>query len=987
MLNWRKNKKTGKELLLSPGEKFGNYIVERLLGCGSMGTVYLIRHAVLETYHALKILSSTLVSKDVNVERFIQEAKFACRLKHTNLIEVHDAGYSEKLRCYYIVMDYVPGGSIRDLLLDNKRISLANALKIVRQIADALQVAYENDIVHRDIKPDNIMFTADGDAKLADLGIAKSTGSADMTLTMDLSTFGTPAYMSPEQARDSRRVDTRADIYSLGVVFYEMLAGERPYVGSSAIEILSQVVDKEELPDIRKHCPNLPDDVVNLIRDMTAKDRDLRISTPQDLVIRLSQIEVNERPQILPIKVSPTNPPRVPTPTPVIAQRKHHRKILRTWLCLAIVGLMAGVAYWWYFGHSTKDASRTKQLSPTASEQNAPPAQQEEAGTQLPKTNSVPKTIVSSTSVKTKNITSEIVAPEHLFTYEIKNGEATILGLKTSSFSGALNIPSTLGGVPVTEIGGRSFSECKRITSITIPEGVMSIGSHTFSGCSNLVSVKIPKSVVFIAPWSFLYCDSLQEFVVDPNNKVYASREGVLFDKNLSTLIRFPGGKGSSYVTPSTVEKIGEYAFITCSSLSAITLTPHLKTISNNAFLNCKNLTSIVFSEGLNVISGWAFQNTPLTSITLPASLNFIGVAAFNSCENLTEVRFKGLPPERVGRQAIPQTKGYYPKSQKVKWEEVIDSSGKWNNLTMEMYDDAPSQSSVNSSVPESFFKYEIKNDEAIITGFKKTYLGGLKIPSMLGGCPVTQIAKMAFRDCNIISVEIPESVTTLKEMSFFRCLKLKSVVIPFSLKKIPSDAFVVCNKLELLSLHKELKIVCRGGPLFVLCSNLRFSVADENPYVSTDQDGMILFNKNKSTVIGAPGATGDVVLPDSVETLARFAFSSCDKLESIALPKKLKTIEFHAIRCPNLRTLTIPKNVKTIGNEAIVLASNDKEKESKIIFEGPPPASVGKNAFSKAKGLYPKSQKAAWEAVIDSSGKWNDLTMEMYDDNSSHES
>ena len=221
-MKWKKSEPD----VLKPGDIFEKYTVEKLLGRGGMGAVYLVRHNILDSLFALKVLFPEVASKNRQfVDRFIREAKLACKIKHPNLIAVHDAGKNPENGMYYIIMDYASGGSVRDLLKRTGHISPIQAVQIIRQVASALETARKHNMVHRDIKPDNIMFTSDGSAKLADLGIAKSTDEQDTMLTMEASVFGTPAYMSPEQAMDSSKVDCRADIYSLGIVFYEMLSG------------------------------------------------------------------------------------------------------------------------------------------------------------------------------------------------------------------------------------------------------------------------------------------------------------------------------------------------------------------------------------------------------------------------------------------------------------------------------------------------------------------------------------------------------------------------------------------------------------------------------------------------------------------------------------------------------------------------------------------------------------------------------------------
>ena len=278
---------------LTPGSVFEKYTIERQLGRGGMGAVYLVRHNILDSLFALKVLSLNSDSGNNSfVSRFIREAKLACKIKHPNLIEVHDAGKNPENGMFYIVMDYVPGGSVRDRLKKQPFLPLAESLRIVTEITSALEAAFQHGMVHRDIKPDNIMFAADGSAKLADLGIAKSLEEQDTMLTMAASVFGTPAYMSPEQAKDSGKVDCRADIYSLGIVFYEMLSGRRPYEGKSTIQILSQVVSETPVPNVRQIIPSIPENIAQLIADMTEKNLDRRIQTPFELSKRLTEIHL-----------------------------------------------------------------------------------------------------------------------------------------------------------------------------------------------------------------------------------------------------------------------------------------------------------------------------------------------------------------------------------------------------------------------------------------------------------------------------------------------------------------------------------------------------------------------------------------------------------------------------------------------------------------------------------------------------------------------
>ena len=275
--------------MLKSGETFGKYKVERMLGTGGMGAVYLVRHGVLDSLFALKILDAATARKGGDfVTRFIREAKLASNIRHPNLVAVHDAGQDEKTGLYYLVMDYLPGGTLRDMIHERGRIPAGEAVRIARQVAAALVTAHERGMVHRDIKPENIMFAADGSAKLADLGIAKGTGEQDTLVTMASAVFGTPAYMAPEQATDSSSVDGRADIWSLGVVLYEMLSGKRPYEGNGLGAIVKQLLSADPFPDVRAIEPDVPDSLAELVGDMCRKDVSRRVATARDLVARLS---------------------------------------------------------------------------------------------------------------------------------------------------------------------------------------------------------------------------------------------------------------------------------------------------------------------------------------------------------------------------------------------------------------------------------------------------------------------------------------------------------------------------------------------------------------------------------------------------------------------------------------------------------------------------------------------------------------------------
>ena len=274
-----------KEPLFQPGERFRGYCVEKLLGKGGLGAVWLVRHEMLDTLFALKTLDPDVAEEQPEyVKRFVREAKIASKIRHPNLVAVHDAGYDTEKNVYYLVMDYVSGGTVRDAVAFGGARPEKEAVQIVLQVASALAAARRFGMVHRDIKPENIMLTPEGTVKLVDLGVAKITDGSDSLKTTANSVFGTPAYISPEQALDSSKVDTRADIYSLGIVLFEMLCGQRPYNGNTPQEIIQQVLDHKPIPDIRTFNKQVSVKIATVIQMMCAKQAEDRIASPEKLI-------------------------------------------------------------------------------------------------------------------------------------------------------------------------------------------------------------------------------------------------------------------------------------------------------------------------------------------------------------------------------------------------------------------------------------------------------------------------------------------------------------------------------------------------------------------------------------------------------------------------------------------------------------------------------------------------------------------------------
>jgi serine/threonine-protein kinase len=237
------------------------YTLGRELGRGGMATVYLARDLKHDRPVALKVLLPELAAS-LGLERFQREIKLAAQLQHPHILSVYDSG--EAAGQLWYTMPYVDGESLRDRLRRECQLAVQDALRLTRETAQALQYAHEHGVVHRDIKPENLLLTKDDNILVADFGIARPLGSEEH-LTRPRTSVGTPAYMSPEQASGDKALDARTDIYSLGCVLYELLAGEPPFTGPTAQAIFTKRLT-EPVPGVRHVRPSVPEGVEAAIR-------------------------------------------------------------------------------------------------------------------------------------------------------------------------------------------------------------------------------------------------------------------------------------------------------------------------------------------------------------------------------------------------------------------------------------------------------------------------------------------------------------------------------------------------------------------------------------------------------------------------------------------------------------------------------------------------------------------------------------------------
>ena len=285
--------------MVTKGQKInGRYEIIKSIGEGGMANVYLAYDTILDRNVAIKVLRGDLANDEKFVRRFQREALSASSLSHPNIVAMYDVGEDNGL--YYIVMEYVEGKTLKQLLKKRGSLTLSEAIDIMLQLTDGMAHAHDSYIVHRDLKPQNIMIQDDGQIKITDFGIAMALNSTQLTQTN--SVMGSVHYLPPEQAA-GKGATIKSDIYSMGIIFYELLTGELPFKGDSAVEIALKQM-KEPLPDVHKLNNDIPQSIENIILKATAKNPKNRYDDAKgmhnDLLTALNDDRINEPPYVYP---------------------------------------------------------------------------------------------------------------------------------------------------------------------------------------------------------------------------------------------------------------------------------------------------------------------------------------------------------------------------------------------------------------------------------------------------------------------------------------------------------------------------------------------------------------------------------------------------------------------------------------------------------------------------------------------------------------
>ncbi len=548
----------------------------------------------------------------------------------------------------------------------------------------------------------------------------------------------------------------------------------------------------------------------------------------------------------------------------------------------------------------------------------------------------------------------DVCVEEVYYNVDVQNKTASVTYKDKgfNSYSGEVKIAKKVKykGVrcEVKEIGNSAFYGCSELTAISIPKSVTSIGNYAFYGCTGLTSFTINKTVTNIGIGAFAGCTALAELEIERGNLSFRIEDGMLYDKEKTRLLSCIGTKSGVYVVPSTVMKVDNAAFASCTQLTSIEFPNTIESIGDSLFMGCTNITTARIPYTVQRIGSHAFANSGMTTMEIPKTVREIGDNAFGGCEKLALVilhrssrqgtdifancnKFDlieiGNPANMMVVNGIHYDVNFDSKEAVVVKSDKLPYSGKL--AIPETFSFKDVQYKITAIAAEAFKNSTTLTSIAIPRSLKSMGEGAFEGCEALTAVHISDIAawcEMDFKQENsefaavtnpllyakklylngklVQELAVPESVTKIGETTFMNCADLTSVTIPNTVKSIGTNAFAGCTGLTSFSIPDSIKRIEDGT--FFYCTNL---ASVEIP-TSVERIGKIAFKDCERLT--------SVTIPNSVRRIGGGAFNGCKGLTNIVIPELVTRIEegtFYS--CSNLTTVTIPDGVTIIGNNA----------------------------------------------------------------------